>query len=400
VKILFVHEVSYLKKPIYEMHEFPELLANLGHEITFFEFDEGRKFWEKGPKPPESQRVSGRVLTNVSIQIERPFQLGLPVLDRLFVILSSIPRLLRLLKVRGFDVIVLYAVPTYGVQTTLLAKAFGIPLVFRALDVSHKIRSSLLAPFIKLVERFVYKNSTVISANNPAMKDYCRALGSNEVATSVDFPPLDVDHFEKGHGNSELAPSLGILPSDKVVVYMGTFFYFSGLKQVLHQFAERTKQLADVKLLLIGGGEQAKELRELSQKLNLENNVIFTGFVPYAELPKYLGVADVAINPLIPSLVANNAFPNKVLQYLASGLHVVSTPLTGLSKVFGGSKNLTWGQTPELVMDGALEYLFDQNESSRKSLKDSWTEDLSMFLPARAAKGFENTLSTVSGGRR
>lgn len=399
MKILFVHEVSYLKKPIYEMHEFPELLANLGHEITFFEFDEGRKFWEKGPKAPESRRVSGRVVPNVSIQLERPFQLGLPGLDRLFVILSSIPRLLRLAKVQGFDVIVLYAVPTYGVQTTLLAKAFGIPLVFRALDVSHKIRSSLLAPLIKLVERFVYKNSNAISANNPAMKDYCRALGGSEFATTVDFPPLDVGHFERGHGKSELAPSLGILPSDKVVVYMGTFFYFSGLKQVLHQFAERSKQIADVKLLLIGGGEQAKDLHELTQRLGLVGKVIFTGFVPYAELPKYLGVADVAINPLIPSLVANTAFPNKVLQYLASGLHVVSTPLTGLSKVFGVSKNLTWGQTPELVMDGAFNYLFEQNEDSRNSFQGSRTEDLSIFLPANAAKGFENTLSTVAGGR-
>lgn len=399
MKILFVHEVSYFKKPIYELHEFPELLADLGHEITFFEFDEGRKFWEKGHKAPGSRRVSGRVLTNVSVQLERPFQLGLPGLDRLLVILSCIPRLLRLVKVQGFDVIVLYAVPTYGVQTILLAKKFGIPVVFRALDVSHKIRSSLLAPFIKLVEIFVYKNSTAISANNPAMKDYCRELGSKEGATSVDFPPLDVDHFEKGHGKSELASSLGILPSDKVVVYMGTFFYFSGLKQVLHQFAERSKQLADVKLLLIGGGEQAKDLRKLTQKLGLENKVIFTGFVPYAELPKYLRVADVAINPLIPSLVANTAFPNKVLQYLASGLHVVSTPLTGLSKVFGGSKNLTWGQTPELVMDGALKNLFERNEDSRNSFQGSRTEDLSTFLPAKAAKGFENTLSTVTGGR-
>jgi glycosyltransferase involved in cell wall biosynthesis len=399
VKILFVHEVSYLKKPIYEIHEFPELLANMGHQVTFFEFDEGRKFWEKGPKALKSQTVSGRILKNVNIKLERPFQLGLPGLDRLLVILSSIPRLLWLVKVQRFDVIVLYAVPTYGVQTILLARKFGIPVVFRALDVSHKIRFSMLSPFIKLVEKFVYKNSSAISANNPSMKDYCKELGDNEIVAYVDFPPLDVNHFDKGHEKYGVASSLGIHPSDKVVVYMGTFFYFSGLKESIHKFAARSKELADVKFLVIGGGEQAKYLRKLCQKLDLQNKVIFTGFVPYAELPQYLGVANVAINPLIPSLVANTAFPNKVLQYLASGLHVVSTPLTGLSGVFGGSKNITWRQTPELVMDGALNFLLNQNDSAKDSIMRYTKEDLSIFLPAKAAEGFEKTLLTCAGGK-
>jgi len=399
VKILFVHEVSYLKKPIYEMHEFPELLANEGHQVTFFDFDEGRKFWKSRPKVPKTKLVSGRVLANVKIKLERPFQLGLPGFDRLFVILSSLPKLLSLIKVQGFDVIVLYAVPTYGVQTILLARKFGIPVVFRALDVSHKIRSSLLSPIIRWVEKFVYRNSTAISANNPAMNEYCRSLANKEVESHVDFPPLDVSHFERIHGKSEVASSLGIRPSDKVVVYMGTFFYFSGLKQALYRFAARAKELPNTKFLLIGGGEQAKALLELTQKLDLEDKVIFTGFVPYAQLPLYLEVADVAINPLIPSLVANTAFPNKVLQYLASGLHVVSTPLTGLSRVFGDSKNFTWGQTPELVMDGALNYLVNQSASSRDSTKESPKEDLSLFLPARAAESFEKTLLTLAEGK-
>ena len=45
MKLLFIHEVSYRKKVIFEMHEIPELLAVRGHDITFLEFDEGGKFW-------------------------------------------------------------------------------------------------------------------------------------------------------------------------------------------------------------------------------------------------------------------------------------------------------------------------------------------------------------------
>ena len=41
MKILVLHEIDYLEKVIYEIHEFPELLARAGHEVTFFHFQEG-----------------------------------------------------------------------------------------------------------------------------------------------------------------------------------------------------------------------------------------------------------------------------------------------------------------------------------------------------------------------
>jgi glycosyltransferase involved in cell wall biosynthesis len=395
MKLLFVHEVNYLKKPVYEIHEFPELLVRLGHEVTFLDFDEGRKFWKTGSANLRGGRISGRVLRDIQIQLERPMQLGIPGFDRLFVTLSAIPKLFRILSTQRFDVIILYAVPTYGVQTIFLARLFGIPVVFRALDVSHKIRLSFLSPIIKVVEKFVYGNATAISSNNPAMNEYCGSLASKEVPTHVDFPPLDVCHFKRELGNSKVATSLGITSSDKVVAYMGTFFYFSGLQQALTQFAERSKECPNLKFLLIGGGEQANELHALTKKLRMEDKVIFTGFIPYSDLPRYLEVANVAINPLVPSLVANVAFPNKVLQYLASGLPVVSTPLDGIVRVFKNSKNISWGQTPELVMDSAVNYLLGLDLSSINTISDKLPEDLSRFLPTRAAERFECTLLSV-----
>jgi glycosyltransferase involved in cell wall biosynthesis len=397
LKVLFVHEVSYTKKPIYEMHEFPEYLSKNGHEVVFFEFDEGSKFWNKGSSA--SKISQGRVLEDAKVSIERPFQLGIPGVDRLFVVLSSIPKLRNLLKFGGFDVVVLYAVPTYGIQTILLAKNQRVPVVFRALDVSHKIRSSFLAPLIKLVERYVYRKANLLSANNPAMEDYCRGLAGSKIVSAVHYPPLDVEHFTQLNRDQELRKSLGIKETDKVICYMGTFFYFSGLVQALTQFASRLNEEPTMKLLLIGGGEQNRELRDLARSLGVEQSVIFTGFVPYQDLPRYLKLADVAINTLIPSLVAHVAFPNKVLQYLASGLYVASTPLEGLSKVFMGSKNLAWGATPDQVMDRALDYLINLSSRSKETETSRTPENLSRFLPVETVKNFEQALLDISMGK-
>ena len=108
---------------------------------------------------------------------------------------------------------------------------------------------------------------------------------------------------------------------------MGSFFYFSGLADVLQKLALMDERPV---LVLIGGGEQDAELRTMTEKLHLEDCVKFTGFVGFAELPSYLSMADVAINPMVPSMVSNKALPNKVLQYMASGLPVVTTRLDGL----------------------------------------------------------------------
>ena len=353
LNLLFVHEVSYEKKPIFEMQEFPEHLAARGHKVTFLQFDEGYKFWRDKRQPTE-KTISGRVLPETSIKIVTPHQFGIPGVDRLYATLSVWPELDRMLKSEKFDAIVLYAVPTYGHQVIQLAKKHGVPVIFRALDVSHLIRKSVFSPLIKSAEKYVYQHADVLSANNPAMLDYCARLGGRTENTVVNLPPLDISHFAKALPDSSLRKALGINPTDAVITYLGTFFHFSGLDLVIREFAGQAASHPSAKLLLIGGGEQDKELRELVSELKLEGRVIFTGFIPYAKLSGYLGLTTVAINPMRPGMVSHTAFPHKVIQYMASNLPVVTTKLDGLYKTFGDTSGLTWSEGSEGLIGKAL----------------------------------------------
>jgi glycosyltransferase involved in cell wall biosynthesis len=260
LKVLFVHEVSYEKKPIFEMHEFPEHLASRGHEVVFLQFDEGLKFWQ-GNRQPTEKTISGRVLQDTSIRVLTPLQFGMPGVDRLFATISVFPLLDRLLKTEKFDAVVLYAVPTFGYQAISLAKKHGVPVIFRALDVSHLIRKSLLSPLIKVVERYVYQHADVLSANNPAMSRYCSTLGGRTKKTFTNLPPLDVSHFEAKPRDERLATRLGIKSSDSVITYMGSFFYFSGLDTVIREFARVANENPTLKVLLIGGGSGTQPSR-------------------------------------------------------------------------------------------------------------------------------------------
>lgn len=392
MKILFLHEVNYLEKPIFEMHEFPEYLAQRGHQVAFLHFPEGYNKndiralgWAKV--------IAGRVIPKVELKLYTPQISSGSLFSRLRYSLFAGCSIRGVFGDFRPDIVVSFAVPTSGWQALKVAKKQGIPYVFRALDVSHKIRASFFSPLIKLAEKYIYTNSELVSTNNPAMAKYCRSLGAKQAVTKVHLPPLNLEHFFNAKERSgSLRAELNIPSSANVILYMGSFFYFSGLPEVMTRFSEISE--SNDYLVLVGGGEQDQELRELSKELKLTRRVIFTGFVSFDNLPKYLGLADVAINPMIPSLVSNAAFPNKVIQYMAAGLPVVSTNLEGLMMTFESNKSLKFESNPKSVIESALELLRDRG-SLRAMGESNKATIANLFSREGAVKEFENALLSL-----
>jgi glycosyltransferase involved in cell wall biosynthesis len=260
--------------------------------------------------------------------------------------------------------------------------------------VSHKIRRSIFSPVIALAERFIYRNADCVSANNPAMLEYVTKSGGEEGKAGVNFPPLDLGHFAaEKEGAASLRLQLGIPTEAKVILYMGSFFYFSGLPEVIRSFAKEAAN--DDYLVLIGAGEQTQELEGIVNGLGIQDNVVFTGLISFSDLPRYLAIADVAINPLKPSLVSNTALPNKVLQYMASGLPVVSTRLRGLELTFGSDlSGLIFEKESFDVASSALRLAHEELNLKQLGLTNA-VKVAELFAPGLAVKSFEAQLLSM-----
>lgn len=351
MRVLFVHEVNYSNKVIFEMHEFPELLALKGHSVTFFHFPESPDTPTRSFRT-RRERISGRVYPDAKIDLVTPPTIGGSMLERYVAPIWNLPALRAEISSGRYDVIVLYAVPTSGWQTVALARRHGIPVIFRALDVSHQIRRSPLSPLVRAAEKFIYRNVALLSGNNPAMVEYCVQISGRTGPTRVNLPPIDLEHFEQSQAHVR-REELGLRPDDRVVLYMGSFFTFSGLDIVLEGFAEQFQEHPELKLVLVGGGDLDEDLRRAVTRLGLEDRVIFTGVVPYAELPGYLQLADVAINPFVPQLLTDVALPHKILQYMAAGVATVSTSLAGIRAILGDESGVMWVDEPSEIARAA-----------------------------------------------
>ena len=385
--------MNYLTKPIFEMHEFPEYLATFGHEVGFVQFPEGQR---KNQRPAQNPQVviKGRVLPDARLTLFTPWTLSMSGVNRLVAAVTIFFQFRAILKNFAPDIVVSYAVPTSGWQALNACRLAQIPFVFRALDVSHKIRPSWFAPLILMAEKFIYRNSDWLSANNAAMKKYCESLGAKPEKTSVELPPLHLEHFDVER-DEKLRASLGFESNSRVFLYMGTFFYFSGLPDLIRKFAE--KRLEGDYLLLVGGGDQERELIELVKTLRIQKFVVFTGFVDFDKLPSYLSVADVALNPMQPSLVSNAAIPNKVIQYLAAGLPVVSTRLDGLQATFVEGKSIAYADSPSDVFPLAQQILGNSQESNDMSARKGIVKKL--FDVQESVTRFEEMLREVVDSR-
>lgn len=391
MRLLFIHEVNYVSKVIYEMHEFPELLALRGHDVTFFHYPEGG-----GARSLRTTRreIRGRAYPEAKITLVTPPTFGGGRLERLAAPLLDLPSLRREIRHGGYDAIVLYAVPTTGWQTVAIARRAGVPVIFRALDVSHEIRKTAFTPLIKRAEETVYRDATLLSANNPALAEYCVQASGRVGPVSVDLPPVDLAHFERPV--DDIRSRYGLSPEHRVIAYMGSFFDFSGLDDVL--LALRPAFDADplLRLVLIGGGELEPRLRELRDQHGLSDRVVFTGVVPYAELPEHLGMADVAINPFRAQRVTDVAFPHKVLQYMAAGVPAVSTSLKGLRGVLGDDAGVRWADDAAGVATIAVE-LAETGRADRERIAKTQRAFVDeTFSIERAAAGLERSIQSVA----
>ena len=345
MRLLFVHEVNWRRKVVFEIHDFPELLSLRGHEVVFIDFPEGesrRGFRRLLDLKTEVYPKQSRAHEGSSVEVRTPGRVFPPPFDRLFASVTQVPAIWRALRDESFDAVVLYGVPTNGWQTVRIARHFGVPVLFRTVDVSHVLRRSIFKPLIRMAEHSIYRRADWISTNNVALRDYCIGHGADPERISVDYAGLDFDRFYPDDKNPALLDRYGLNSDDKIVLFMGTFYRFAGLDWFIEEFADHLRTHPDVRLVLVGGGEYDSELRALVDRLDLGSSVILTGFVEYDELADHLRLADVGITPFLPQLATDCALVTKVLQYVASGVAAVCTPLPGTQGLLGEGEGVLY----------------------------------------------------------
>ncbi len=337
MNILFVHEVDILHKVVFEIHNLAEALSLLNHKVYAIDYENE---WNKNGllqfgslKTREVDGVS-RALPGASVCLRRPGFIKIPGLSRLSASLTHYLEIQRTIREENIDIIMLYSVPTNGLQTIHLAKRFKVPVVFRSIDILHQ-----LAPYpaLRLATRFlekkVYSKVDTILTITPNHSRYVISMGAMESKVKLLPLPIDTSIFRPSVDCSEVRRKWGFSEKDQVVVFIGTLFEFSGLDGFIRQFPQVIAEIPEAKLLVVGDGPQRPKLERIITELSLERHVAITGFQPYQTMPQYINLATVCINPFLSTDATKDIFPGKIIQYIACGKATVATPLLGITSL-------------------------------------------------------------------
>ena len=176
----------------------------------------------------------------------------------------------------------------------------------------------------------------------------------------VVYNGLDAELFNPETTSPINREELGFMKEDFVAVFWGRLVPDKGIKELLLAF-EKIKEHKNIKLLVIGSinyedrnnctNAFLDELQSIAYKLN--EVVLFTGFIPYKEIPRYLAAANVAI---IPSHI-NEAFGMTCIEACAMGMPVIATNDGGIPEALIGQKHILIkkeGDLPAQIADAIL----------------------------------------------
>jgi len=348
LNILFTHEISYLRDPIFELHTLAELLSLREHNA--YAVDYGRE-QGSGLLSGYQEMDVARVYTQAKVHLIRPPFLKIPVLGRLGYSSYIYTIYIRVLRGKNVDAIILYSAPTNGVQLILAAKKLGIPVVFRSIDVLHKLVAKPLALPTKMAEKWVYRHVDKILTITPALSRYVVKLGANHAKVGILPLGVAIDPIPDA---PELKSS-GLWGKTRgnyhTMVFAGTLPLFSGLDSLISQMPDLVTRIPNLRLLIVGDGVQRPKLEQMIRELGLGEQVKITGMVPHDDVPKWIAQADIGVLTFPTSGATRDIFPTKVLQYMACGKPVVANPLPGLVEYGLGEKqgvvyvrNGDWGE--------------------------------------------------------
>ena len=95
--------------------------------------------------------------------------------------------------------------------------------------------------------------------------------------------------------------------------------------------------------------------------------IIFSGTVPYSQVPKYISCMDVGLIPFKENAIAAGAFPLKLLEYLACQVPVISTRQPGIEKVAGN--HILYANTGKQIRE-SIEFILQNPAMIKKELEE------------------------------
>ncbi len=126
-----------------------------------------------------------------------------------------------------------------------------------------------------------------------------------------------------------LAAELGFADDAAVIGYVGSFYDYEGLDDLIAAMPDLLVSEPKTQLLLVGGGPMDEALRAQAAASPAASAIHFTGRVPHSEVGRYYTLIDILAYPRKASRLTDLVTPLKPLEAMAQGRLVAASDVGG-----------------------------------------------------------------------
>jgi glycosyltransferase involved in cell wall biosynthesis len=228
----------------------------------------------------------------------------------------------------------------YDVYIKCINGRFALPVTYLIARIKRKpfilwtgVWTRIQTPFQRLVfplTRFIYCHSDAIVVYGEHVKSYLISEGVPSERVFVAPHAVDNEFYNRKISEAEQADlrnRLGLLPDQKIVLYLGRLEEIKGLEYLIEAFEYFSSP--DVVLVLAGDGGLRTELETLAKKKNLSSRIRFAGYVPVENAPLYYSLAWVSVLASVTTLTGKELWGLVVNEAFNQGVPVIATKAVG-----------------------------------------------------------------------
>lgn len=277
-------------------------------------------------------------------------------------------------ELKEFEVDIIHIQTEFGIGIfgKIAGEILNVPVCYTYhtmwADYSHYITPGNIKAVDHAAKKIIEKISKIYGDSCSELivpsKKTAMALREYGISNSIHVIPtgLQIDHFSPQHINHELVKEIQDeyhLHDKFVVTFLGRIAPEKSVDLLIDAMKDIVLKDDHIVLMIVGGGPQLEELKDLAKSYHLEEKVIFTGPKESTLVPSYYHASDLFVSASITE---------------TQGLTFIEAMASGIPVLARHDKNLEG-----VIIDGRNGYFFDDKEDLVRRIIDLSQQDLSIL---------------------
>lgn len=260
----------------------------------------------------------------------------LPFVSELMLMHNLYHRILDVAEIEKPQVIHAHSPILNGIPAIKAARKLGIPVVYEirafwedaAVDHGTYKENSWKYRLTKYIETKVCDKADHVGILCNGLKNDLILRSIPETKITPVFNGINPDDLKPVPHDPEYFESWN-LKDKKVIGFVGSFYRYEGLDLLIKAFAKIASEYNNAVLLLVGGGEMEKELKQLAREKGIEEKMIMPGRIPHERIAGVYSMIDILAYPRHSMRLTELVTPLKPLEAMAMEKALVASDVGG-----------------------------------------------------------------------